>query len=232
MEVPPPHPSLPTPAAGSGSTALLAAWTTVQQAVRMASNGRLLDDARRLLQRALVELCPVGRDDADGAGADDTVHLDALRQLDQLLAAVESARSASRAGGATGSGTDLELCTRPVRRGDVVCLLRVRGGGPAAYDDVVSRVEVVLRPGDQLVPVGEDHLLVVVASVSLAIAWRRMSGLVGGRPSAEGGRTAVVHAGLAPVDDAGPAAALEAARRALHQAAEDAVGRIALAHVA
>ncbi|GGO71208.1 hypothetical protein [Nocardioides deserti] len=223
MEVPPPHPAQPS---------LLATWTTVQQAVRMASTGRLTE-ARALLQRAAADLRPGAVTHADGR--DDLGHVDPasaalLVHLDQLLATLADTRHTTQR--PADAGSDLEHCARPVRRGDVLCLLRVRGGGPTAYDDLLARAGAALRADDQLVTVADDHVLVVLAGISRSIAWRRMSGLVGGCVSADGGRTAVVHAGLAVVSDAGPAAALEAARGALLRAAAEAAGRIALAQVA
>ncbi|NHC25039.1 hypothetical protein G6553_17880 [Nocardioides sp. IC4_145] len=224
MEVPPPHPVQPN---------LLATWTTVQQAVRMASSGRMVE-ARELLQRAAADLHPADVVTREGR-RDDPEHVDTapvavLVHLDQLLATVAAARHTTER--PADAGSDLVRCARPVRRGDVLCLLRVRGGGPTAYDDLLARAGAALRADDQLVTVADDHVLVVLAGVSRSIAWRRMSGLVGGCVSADGGRTAVVHAGLAVVDDAGPAAALEAARGALLLAAAEAAGRIALAQVA
>ncbi|MEV7428275.1 hypothetical protein AB0N29_01540 [Nocardioides sp. NPDC092400] len=218
-------------------TALLTTWALANQALRGASGAGTVAEAQRLVERAMVALevyavnAPAGSEEHTGSHV--ALQRATLTELAHLLATLVPPASEDPGPAQRSTGSELELCTAPVRAGDALCLLRRSGGGgPGGAGDLVARATAALRDGDQLVQVDDDHLLVVLAGVSLPVAWRRMSGLVGARPVAGGGRAVVVHAGLAGVDDAGPAAALEAARTALHQATADAAGRIALARAA
>lgn len=228
----------PLVAADPRSTALLATWTLVHRAVVGAREAGSVAGAQRLVEQAMValEVYAAGAGPAGGEEQTDAhvaLQRATLTELAHLLATlVPPAPELVAPAEQWSAGSELELCSAPVRAGDALCLLRRSGDARVGGDDLLARASAALRERDQLVQVDDDHLLVVLAAVSLPVAWRRMSGLVGARPVAGGGRAVVVHAGLAAVGEAGPAAALEDARVALQEAATDAGGRIALARAA
>jgi hypothetical protein len=201
--------------AGSGATeAVLERWLAVQRAVRDAADAASAGSARASLDRAISDMRSQGRHDGDALH--ETAQLTLLRDALRLL----TPRMGPGSQVPPAATTELELCASPVRAGDVLCLLRISASGgrveaAAGLRDLRTRVVRSVRSGDQVVAVDDVHLLVVMADVSVPVAWRRMTGLVGERPRVAGQPLLTVHASLARVGPAGPRTALESAKGVL-----------------
>ncbi|WP_435744819.1 hypothetical protein [Nocardioides sp. SYSU DS0663] len=231
---------------------LLASWTAVHDAVREAREAATPSVALDVLREARARLDAAPSDHSARLATEDVAahlatQLALLEDLAGLVTATwasQSAQSAQSVQSVQSAGAsptpapwrdELDLCKAPVTAGDALCLLRLGGtlrrADLAAHTPVfVTEVEASIRTSDEVVTIDDTHLLVVMRTVPIAVAWRRMTRLLGERTTGGSQAPVLVHAGLAAVGPAGPAVALEAARAALAEVANGpGTGWIALA---
>lgn len=221
---------------------LLDGWLLVEETVRVMGRAGSHDEAEAAARRTVTELRSTGRQGTVtlGHGPDHPEHAAvqtgvlgaALFALTGVAVRWEPESDLVKKG--ADERSDPDRCPAPARPGDVLCLARVAHPGTqdpvsvAEMSEVIGQLRASVRSEDIVKEIDGRDLLVVMGSLSLPVAWRRMSGLVGDRRCSTSNTVVSISAGLAKVGPHGPNDALHHARVALLLAVSGA-GLIALA---